>query len=166
MFSGYFQGVFRVFSGVFREFQGDFRVFSACFQRVFPYALSGSALWTLSIKGTFSRCTPGEYENFNQHPSKLKFKQNLGDQFLSSAGTERNCSSPMRLPDPSPVLDKNRAPMGPEIISSTGAGVCRKATMAFPDSSSVLDKFQSVKTQVRFPRESYQLSSVSGPKKP
>ena len=42
----------------------------------------------------------------------------------------------MRLPDPSPVLDKNRAPMGPEILSSTGA-------VAIPDSSSVLDKFQS-----------------------
>ena len=49
----------------------------------------------------------------------------------------------MRLPDPSPVLDKNRAPMGPEILSSTGAGVWRKAPMAFPDSSSVLDKFQA-----------------------
>ena len=49
----------------------------------------------------------------------------------------------MRLPDPSPVLNKNRAPMGPEILSSTGAGVCRKAPVAFPDSSSVLDKFQS-----------------------
>ena len=49
----------------------------------------------------------------------------------------------MRLPDPSPVLDKNRASMGPEILSSTGAGVWRKAPMAFPDSSSVLDKFLS-----------------------
>ena len=51
----------------------------------------------------------------------------------------------MRLPDPSPVLDKNLAPMGPEILSSTGAGVWRKAPMAFPDPSSVLDKFQSAK---------------------
>ena len=51
----------------------------------------------------------------------------------------------MRLPDPSPVLDKNRAPMGPEILSSTGAGIWRKAPMAFPDSSSVLDKFQSAR---------------------
>ena len=49
----------------------------------------------------------------------------------------------MRLPDPSPVLDKKCAPMGPEILSSTGAGVWSKAPMAFPDSSSVLDKFQS-----------------------
>ena len=45
---------------------------------------------------------------------------------------------------PSPILDKNRAPMGPEISSSTEAGVWRKAPTAFPDSSSVLDKFQSV----------------------
>ena len=50
----------------------------------------------------------------------------------------------MRLPDPSPVLDKNRAPMGPEILSSTaGGGVWSKAPMAFPDSSSVLEKVQS-----------------------
>ena len=51
----------------------------------------------------------------------------------------------MRVPNPSPVLDKNPAPMGPEILSSTGAGVWRKAPMAFPDSSSVPDKFQSAK---------------------
>ena len=67
----------------------------------------------------------------------------MGDRFLSSAGAGGNCARPMRLPDPSPVLDKNRAPMGPEILSSTGAGVWRKAPMTFSDSSSVLDKFQS-----------------------
>ena len=67
----------------------------------------------------------------------------MGDRFLSTAGAGGNCARPMRLPDPSPVLDKNRAPMGPEILSSTGAGVWIKAPMAFPDSSSVLDKFQS-----------------------
>ena len=50
----------------------------------------------------------------------------------------------MRVPNPSPVLDKTRAPMGPEFLSSTGAGVCRKAPKGFPDSSSVLDKFRSV----------------------
>ena len=54
-----------------------------------------------------------------------------------------NYARPMRLPDPSPVLDKNHAPMGPEILSSTRDGVWRKAPMTFPDSSSVLDKFQS-----------------------
>ena len=69
----------------------------------------------------------------------------MGDRFLSSAGAGGNCARPMRLPDPSPVLDKNRAPMGPEILSSAGAGVWRKAPMAFPDSSSVLDKFQSAR---------------------
>ena len=47
----------------------------------------------------------------------------MGDRFLSSAGAGGNCARPMRLPDPSPVLDKNRAPMGPEILSSVGAGV-------------------------------------------
>ena len=70
----------------------------------------------------------------------------LGDRFLSSAGAGGVCARPMRLPDPSPVLDKNCAPMGPEILSSTGAGVWRKAPIAFPDSSSVLDKFLSAKT--------------------
>ena len=67
----------------------------------------------------------------------------MGNRFLSSAGTGRNGALPMRLPNPSPVLDKNRAPMGPEILSSTGAGVWRKAPVAFSGSSSVLDKFQS-----------------------
>ena len=69
----------------------------------------------------------------------------MGDRFLSSVGAGGHCAHPMRLPDPSPVLDKNRAPMGPEIISSSGAGVWRKAPMAFPDSSSALDKFQSAR---------------------
>ena len=49
----------------------------------------------------------------------------------------------MRLPDATPVLDKNRAPMGPEILSCTGAVVWRKVPMAFPDSNFVLDIFQS-----------------------
>ena len=62
---------------------------------------------------------------------------------LFSAGAGGDCSRPMKLPDPSPVLDKNCAPIRPEILSSTGAGVWRKAPTAFPDSSSVLDKFQS-----------------------
>ena len=71
-----------------------------------------------------------------------RFATSVGDRFLSSAGAGGNCARPMRLPDPSPVLDKNRAPMGPEILSSTGARVWRKAPMAIPYSSSVLDKFQ------------------------
>ena len=67
----------------------------------------------------------------------------LGDRFLSSASTGKNCALSMKFPDRNPVLDKNRAPMGPEILSNTGAGVWRKAPIAFPRSSSVLDKFQS-----------------------
>ena len=47
-------------------------------------------------------------------------------RFLSSAGAERNCALPMRLPHPSPILNKNRAPMGSESLSSTQAGVWRK----------------------------------------
>ena len=54
----------------------------------------------------------------------------MGDRFLSSAGTGKNVALSMRLPDPSPVLDKNPAPMVPEILSSTGNGVWRKAPKA------------------------------------
>ena len=64
---------------------------------------------------------------------------------MSSAGAGGTCPRPMRLPDPSPAPDKNRAPMGPEILSSTGAGVWRKAPESFGISrlQSVLDKLQS-----------------------
>ena len=68
--------------------------------------------------------------------------------FLSSAGAGKNCALSMRLSRPSPVLDKNSAPLGPkgaEMLSSTEAGVWRKAPKAFPDSSSVLDRFQSAR---------------------
>ena len=54
---------------------------------------------------------------------QLQNVKTLGDRFLSSAGAEKTCALPMRLPNPSPVLDKNRAPMGPDILSSTGAAV-------------------------------------------
>ena len=67
----------------------------------------------------------------------------LGDRFLSSTCTGANCALPMRVPNSSPVLDRNSAPMGPEFLSSTGAGAWRKAPKAFPDSRSVLDKFPS-----------------------
>ena len=68
----------------------------------------------------------------------------------------------MRVPNCSPVLDKNCAPMGPEILSSTGAGVGRKAPKAFPDSSSVLDTFQSATKALLFCRGGgYQQQSES-----
>ena len=59
MFSGSFRGVFRVFSGCFqvilRLFSGDFQeVSSGYFQGVFPYALSGYALWTLPILTSYN----------------------------------------------------------------------------------------------------------------
>ena len=46
----------------------------------------------------------------------------MGDRFLSSAGAGGNCARPMRLPDPGPVLDTNRAPMGPENFPVLGLG--------------------------------------------
>ena len=51
----------------------------------------------------------------------------MGGRFLSSAGAGGTCARPMRLPDPSPVLDKNRAPHGSRNVIRTGAGVWRKA---------------------------------------
>ena len=69
----------------------------------------------------------------------------MGDRFFSSAGAGGNCARPVRLPDHSPALDKNRGPIGPEILSSTGAGVWRKDPIAFPDSSSVLEQNLSLR---------------------
>ena len=85
----------------------------------------------------------------------------LGDRFLSSAGTGRNFALSMRVPNPSPVLDKNPAPMGPEILSRTGAGVWSKAPKAFPDSSSVLGKFQSASYASQRRRRPYGSLSLS-----
>ena len=50
---------------------------------------------------------------------------------------------PIRMPNPSPTLDKNLAAMGPGILSSIGVGVWRTAPEAFPDSNTTLDTFQS-----------------------
>ena len=44
VFSRYFQGVFR-----------EFQEFSGCFQGVFPYALSGHALWALPKMGALQK---------------------------------------------------------------------------------------------------------------
>ena len=46
----------------------------------------------------------------------------MGHRFLSSTGTGQNCALPMKVPNPSPVMDKNRALMGPEMLSRTGLG--------------------------------------------
>ena len=72
-------------------------------------------------------------------PSALKIGRPI---FIQRQYGEELRSLSMKLPNPSPVLDKNRAPMGPEILSSAGARVWRKAPKAFPDYNSVLDKFQ------------------------
>ena len=49
----------------------------------------------------------------------------------------------IRVPNPSPTLDKNLASMGLGILSSIGVGVWSKAPEAFPDSNTTLDTFQS-----------------------
>ena len=54
----------------------------------------------------------------------------------SSAGIGGICALPMRVSNPSPILDTNCAPM----LSSIGAGVWRNRSGASPDSNSVLDK--------------------------
>ena len=51
VFSGYFQGVFGVFSGSLRKFQESFRAFSGCFQGVF---------------GVFSGCFRGIFREFQE----------------------------------------------------------------------------------------------------
>ena len=61
---------------------------------------------------------------------------------FTSAGAERNCSPPMRVPDPS--LFKNLAPMDPEILFSAGAGVCRKVRRHFQTPVLPLEKENQV----------------------
>ena len=66
----------------------------------------------------------------------------LGDRFLSSVGVGKSCVLPIRVPNPSPTLDKNLASLGPGIFSSIGVGVWRRAPEAFPGSNTTLDTFQ------------------------
>ena len=123
---------------------------SAIFKSVFEDTVPDSAVGIYS-SGEKDRmgCIVPKVIDFRSLPvpvqDNLMRAEILGDRFLSSAGAGGNCARSMRLPDPSPVLDKICAPIGPKILSSTGAGVWRKAPMAFPDSSSVLDKFQSAR---------------------
>ena len=49
----------------------------------------------------------------------------------------------MRVPNPSPTLNKMFASVGRGILSGIGVGVGRKAPEAFPDSYITLDTFQS-----------------------
>ena len=46
----------------------------------------------------------------------------MGDRLLSSAGTGKNGTLSMRVPNPSPALDKNHAPRDPEIYPVLGLG--------------------------------------------
>ena len=120
----------KMFTGLSRDYPGTVLAFSADFLGImfmcFPFC-------------------PGRtktHKHFDPHPFPGQSREvaYVGDHIFSQCG---NCARPMRLPDPSPILDKNHAPIGSEFLSSTGAGVWRKAPMAFPDSNAVLDKFQS-----------------------
>ena len=69
----------------------------------------------------------------------------MRNHFLSSTGVGKSCVLLIRVPNPSPTLDKNLASMGPGILSSVGVGVSEKAPEAFPDSNTTLDTFQSAR---------------------
>ena len=47
---------------------------------------------------------------------------------------------PLRVPNPSPTLDKNLASMVPGILSSIGVGVWRNRSGAFPDSNTYIQQ--------------------------
>ena len=81
-------------------------------------------------------------------PDQVDFpaeNQGWGIDFYPVRVLGRIVDLPMRMPNPSPTLDKNLASMGPGILSSIEAGVWRKAPEAFPDSNTTLDTFQSAK---------------------
>ena len=63
---------------------------------------------------------------------------------------ERDCALPMRLPNPSPILDKLVRPWVKKFYPVLGPGSGRRLLchFAFPDSSSALDKFQSATQKV------------------
>ena len=71
--------------------------------------------------------------------------QNMRSRILSSAGVTSSCVLPIRVPNPSPTLDKDLASIGPAILSSIGGGVWRKAPETSPDSNTTLDTFQSAR---------------------
>ena len=53
---------------------------------------------------------------------------NLGDWFLASVGIGRSCDLPMKVPNPSPILNSSCAPMGPDTLPCIGAGVWRNCS--------------------------------------
>ena len=61
----------------------------------------------------------------------------MGSRFLSSASVGKSCVLPLRMPNPSPTLDKNLASMGPGVLASIRVGVWRNRSGAFPDSSTI-----------------------------
>ena len=78
-------------------------------------------------------------------PAEAEMVDKFENQILSSVGVGKSCVLPIRVPNPSPTLDKNLASMGTGILSSIGVEVWRKAPEAFPDSNTTLDTFQSAR---------------------
>ena len=79
----------------------------------------------LSTPSQFAICTPralmGELLASTEQKAHREWHApllDLGDQFLSSAGVERTCALPMRVPNPSPILDRNSSTTGSDILSS------------------------------------------------
>ena len=62
-------------------FQDVFRVVSGCFQGVFPYALSGYALWTLTKLKMVATCEPFSPSSL-QNARNPKFVQNLSQRLF------------------------------------------------------------------------------------
>ena len=78
------------------------------------------------------------------------FYQLLGDRFLSSAGTGKSCALSMRVPNPSPALDKHIVhPWVQKFYPVPGLGSGGRLLKRFPDSSSVVDKFRNCLEYVR-----------------
>ena len=113
--------------------------------RVTARQLSGKNCLTAIFASRHQDASPGPLggEGFGRGPGRRGRSGWDGPAFCPMRVWGGHCARPMRLPDPSPVLDKILVPIGPGILSSTGAEVWRKAPMAFPDSNSLLDKFHS-----------------------
>ena len=74
---------------------------------------------------TNGRCTVGLPFLQVLEARKVQYSYTNGGRATTSfpsAGVEKNCVLPMRLPNPNPTLDKNLASMGPGILFSIGSG--------------------------------------------
>ena len=104
---------------------------SQCLRRIY----GGVLRWQVqeSCGKEFFVSESGDFR-FRRAPLELVccFFRNLWEtDFCPALVLGRIADLSMRVPNPSPILDKSCAPMGPEILSSTGAGVWRMALEGF-----------------------------------